>query len=454
MGLGVGLNAFVNGAMKTYALMSDIQDRQDKKKSGEIVAQNIGELANLSQGSARQVAGPHPQANGVDLVGPPEPQTEKYMDWDKIQQLRSDSMKEIAKTHGPEAALQLNALFAKEDERVTQKAAGDLLSAARVGDTATMREAFNRTGIGGFLDGNPVGDPKTGYTFKIRGQDKPITMTLPEIEKTISGAVLNLKDSLQMAYNDRFLQMQADDKKADNARADRQLDQQKNYQDGMLRIYDDRNSINSDYNDIRASGIVDKNRRRLDKDEEKDLDTTYGKLATIKDPLTGAEKTDFHELAAMKDIHRGFVARGVDPDRAKAYTADFITKARAESGKDIGLYRQKLQAFSDMAAGRTPQQNGINKTEQQPSAQRPSPPAAQQPAQPPASLGTKDAPQPQPAQAPSDPLAGMGGQKANEMRASLIKEREKIMKQPQLEPVKRRLAEINVLLDRLDRRDY
>lgn len=452
MGLGAGFGSFMSGFAGGYSFMSGAKDKKERKASDERVSENLSEMKKLEDGSTRQVAGPHPQANGVDLVGPPEPQTEKYMDWDKIQQLRADSMREIAKTHGPESALQLNALFAKEDERVTQKAAGELLSAARVGDTATMREAFNRTGIGGFLDGNPVGDPKTGYTFKIRGQDKPVTMTLPEIEKTISGAVLNLKDNLQIAYNERFLQMQADDKKADNARADRQLDQQKNYQDGMLRIYDDRNSINSDSNDIRASGIVDKNRRRLDKDEEKDLDTTYGKLATIKDPLTGAEKTDFHELAAMKDIHRGFVARGIDPDRAKAFTADFIEKARAESGKDIAAYRKKLQAFSDMAAGRMPQQNGVNKNEAAPAAQQPSPPAAQQPAQPTAALGTKEAIEPQ--QAPADPLSGLGGQKAGEMRASLIRERERIMKQPQLEPVKRRLAEINVLLDRLDRRDY
>lgn len=452
MGFGVGFGAFMNGAMNGYSFTSrakrdqeEMDARKKEREDKERAAQSMADVVQAQQGIKQRVAGTEfPSQDGVEQAGPPTPKVETVIDLDQVRASRAKAMQDIAKAHGPAAAMQLNQLFRQEDERVVRKAATDLLSSLNAGRYGDIPSIYNRTEIGGVMDEFKPGPEKDQYVVRFRGDKDPQTITRQQIEQALDAKNSSIDQMLDRATRQRQLDLTEGHYKATEKHQAATLEEQvrsNKANEGIRRdYYTGRVENQSDANVIRAQGVA----ARREHTDQLYPDSMF----KTKDAVTDAESLDLNAKAAAKRLHSAFADRGFDDDTARAMTMDAIAKAREKSGSDPKRYRAELNGLLEAAAGqKSPPPADAAPV---PAAVKPAPSSGINPARDPLASNDNTVPA-RHALPPVDPLAGMGDEKARKMRAKLTSERSRYEGRPEAAG---RIREIDALIERIDRRDY
>lgn len=444
MGFGTGFGSFMQGLQGGYTFMSRAQEnkeladeRRQKRDAEKAASASIVKMTEAQQGTKERVAGELPMANGVQTEGPPKPKVETVVDLDKVDEHRLEAMQNIAKAYGPMKAMELNALFRQQDEMVTRKMSGDLLTALQANRLDEVPSIYNRTRIGGIME-NVSGDPKTGFMVKFKGNDTPQQFSMEQITKMLAAKNTTFDTLLDEAYRERTLALQERTRGDTTKHQVDTLAETSRHNQAMEGIYKEnygaRNQNTADANVIRQQGLSVRADDKLYPDS----------MFKVTDAL-GGESLDLTGKAAAKRLHGAFAARGYDDDQSRALTMGAIAKAREKSGGDPVKYQAELNTLLDASVGKAP-----------PPAVGTKPAAA--PAAPPAQgINPESQPAPAPSkgvappQRSSDPLAGLNGEAARKVRAKLVSERKRYEGRPEAAA---RVKEIDVLLDRIDRRDY
>lgn len=461
MGAGIGFASFLNGAMKGASFASAMQEQQrlqqeraDQLQARKAADASLGNYLVAQQGTQQRVAGSLPMANGAETAGPPKPVVENVIDLDKVNQLRMDTLSNISKAYGPKAAMEMNELFRREDERVIGKASKDMLAGLKAGQFDTLPGIYNRTAIGGVMEGIS-GDKENGYTVKFRGQD-PVKMSYSDWEDALLAKNSTVDDLITQEYRNRALALQEKTRADSATHQTKTLDETVRHNKAMEGIYGDnyaaRNQNSAEANRIRELGVAARRER---------ADNLYpDALFKVKDPVSGEERLDLPAKTTAKYLHDAFYQRTGNEDLARQMSMDAIDKARLAA-------QQAASADRDVAKqqGRAPRTydsfyQELLKGYMAPPAQ----PAPSAPAPAPQKTSPTIAPAPAPTTpravptqginppARPDPLAGIkGDEQARKLRDSMIAERQRYAGRPEAAA---RIKEIDVLIDRLNRRDY